>query len=107
MREFTDDEKMWLVYHENYKPLWKHAKHFKCSWKCVYANYTEMLESGEYIEIAKKVRRKRKKHFAVVKIRKIQRRRRSESKGTTDAIPMEAPKSRPYIRGIRAIQNQS
>lgn len=108
MREFTDEEKKWLVYHESNLPLFKHARHFKCSWKCVYANYTLMFESGEYLEIKKLARRKRKNHNALLKIRKIlQRRRRSESQRTTDAIPMEAPESRPYLRRVRVIQNKS
>ena len=115
MRDFTYEEKKWLVENEGNKPLYAHARHFNCSWKCVYANYTEMLETGEYVKIRKEVIVERKRRRALIGIKQLitikklveQRRHEVESERTTNAVQVEASKSRPHIRGVRVIQNKS
>ena len=91
MREFTDEEKIALVDGEGKHSIRHFARIFGCTPKDIYTLYSELLESGEYRPIK----------------REVIRRRQLESERLVDAVQMEATKSRPYVRGIRDVQDKS
>jgi len=54
MRQFTEDEKNFIMYNEDKLSLRKMAIKFQCHWKEVYACHDKITRSNEYREYIKR-----------------------------------------------------
>ena len=105
----TEYQQYKIVQYEGQKSLKKLASMYNTTWQEIYYTYSDIVDNKPLYQ-KYKIRAKVHTRCQTMlhKARQIKYRRLNhESKRNTDAIYMEATKSRPYIRGVRVIQNKS